>query len=204
MAFLILAVLILTGCGSRAQDPLVQSVRAAVQNVGQTPAAPTPVAQQRLAIIQAIRDAGAEDPILLVALPERSAVATLGVGGDNLGVITWIDAGGVSVALKNGVIVSTRGLGHDLIVSDVSGSVAALKMKRSSHTREQRYLNGEGQLHGIELSCAAELEAKKVTETCHSETRRVVNTYELKHNRVIRSRQWLGPELGYAEIEQLQ
>lgn len=198
------AALVLSACGSRAGDPLLAAVRATVQGIGQGNAAAAPLDQQRAAIRKAIADANLSDPLLMVSLIDRNAVATLGQGGENKGVVTWIDATGVAVALRNGVVLSTRGLGHDMMASNADASVAALRGGRTTYTRQQRYLNGEGQLQTVSLRCSAQRSAARMTETCQAGDLPVTNTYELRSGKVVRSRQWLGRELGYAEIERLQ
>jgi hypothetical protein len=194
----------LAACGTERERPVqdfVKSVAEARKTKGKTP--PT-LEQQRAALVAQLKKSGSTQPVLLVELTQRGAVASLSVAGQNRGAQSWFDPTGVSVVTRRGVVVETRGLGHDLMSSNANGTLNALSGGGRGYKRFHRYLDGEGQPNDITFTCDASRSGNTVTETCAVPEGSFTNTYQLRGGSVVESRQWLGREIGYARITRLQ
>ena len=197
------ALVLLAACGSESDAPVLNAVRAALEAKRQSGAQPDLDAQQA-EIVRIVRGSGHSGPVLMVALPKGNVAASLIVDARNGDVVTWRDATGVSVVTRRGVVISPRGVGHDVMASDVSGTLAALDHGGGGYQRLQRFLDGEGHLRDHPTTCDATRAGAVVTETCRGNGASVTNTYELRNGTVVRSRQWLGEDVGYAETTRLR
>jgi hypothetical protein len=194
----------LVGCGSE-PDPALGAFTAISEGINSSRTPPPDLATQQAAILQTVRASKSTAPIIMVTLPQRNAAASLTSAADNRGTVTWLDATGIAVALRGGAVTSTRGLGHDLMAADVSGTLSALRGGAQSYSRRQRYLDGEGQSVDVTLQCTASLGGGEMWETCTAaDGLSVTNTYQVRGGAVASSRQWIGPEIGYASIVRLQ
>ena len=200
---LLLMALLVSACGTASDNP-AQSAARAVLAAGPLGGDRPSLEALQAAILQAVQQSGSTEPVLLVALPKRKAIASLVVAGVNDGAVTWLDNTGVSVVTRRGVVISTRGLGTDVMASDVSGTLGALRRGGSGYVRLQRVLDGEGHLHDRPLTCEAPRKGAQVIETCRGLAGTVTNSYEMRGGEVSKSRQWLGADIGYAEIARLQ
>ncbi len=196
---------VLASCGSLADDPLVNFGQSVLKRgTGGAQGAPASLAEQRAALLRQVEQSGTDQPVLLVQLPKQGAVATLVIAGQNGGAVTWFDATGVSVVTRNALVIATRGLGADLMSSDPSASLAALRGGGSGYSRYHRYLDGEAQFQDITFTCTARRAGNRVEETCSVPEGKFNNTYELRGGEIWQSRQWLGRVIGYANIERVQ
>lgn len=193
----------LAACGSAADNSIWGLAKGAAKSVGKS-AEPVPLEKQRADLIAQAAAIPGTAPILMVELPQRGAVATMVVAGTNAGDTTWFDATGVAVITRNGVARATRGLATDLMSSDVSGTLRALRGGASRYSRFHRYLDGAGQAQDITFSCEMTRDGGAFSETCRVPEGRFTNTYELRGGVVVRSRQWLGRDIGYARLTRLR
>ena len=202
---LMLLCLMLVACGGAANDPLVSVVRNSVSRLSAPTAPPPSIEAQRAAVLQDIKAAGGNDPVLVVELTKQKAVASLVVAAENQGATTWLDATGVSVVTRDGIVIATRGLGNDLMASEVSGSLTAVQSGSSGgYARTQRYLNGEGQLITLNLRCSARRAGTRVEELCETPETTIQNWYQVSAGRVTQSKQWIGPVIGYALLSRVR
>ncbi|THH35103.1 hypothetical protein E4Z66_14850 [Aliishimia ponticola] len=194
--------LVLSACGTASDSAFLRIANTLKQSTmpGQQPS----LEAQRAAVIQTVRNAGQSDPVLMIELPANNAVASTIIGGRNGGAVTWLDATGVSVTTRNGVVIATRGLGYDLMASDMRGTISALSGRTASYGRLHRYLDAEGVLNSVTFSCQPSRNGATLTERCTSGRDSFVNTYQLNGSTVVRSRQWIGPVVGYADLVRLQ
>lgn len=199
----LLASLLLSACGTESQSPILNLARATLDANRQDTVKPD-IAAQQTAIRQAVLASGTSDPVLMVALPKRNAVATLVLAARNGQAVTWLDSTGVSVVTRRGIVIATRGLGSDVMSSDVSGTLQALDRGGTGYVRTQRFLDGEGHLQERALTCDAARAGPRVTETCQGGGATVTNRFELRGSAVVQSWQWLGAGVGFAEITRLQ
>ncbi|HMO70123.1 MAG TPA: YjbF family lipoprotein [Paracoccaceae bacterium] len=144
-------------------------------------------------------------------IPSRGAVATLGPVGRNGDTVTWTTADGVTLALAGGVLVATRGLGPDLMGAEVGPLRAALAGRGAAGLlpRRHAYLDGENRVATLELPCrlamaapaAADAGLRRMEETCAGAGQSFVNSYWIgAGGSVVRSVQWIGPEVGPVTI----
>ncbi len=199
-----LGLVVVQSCGTASQTPVVSALRSGVQTLVNPPAPKPALAERRAAILRDVAQAGGTAPVLLVTLPTLDAVASLVPAAENQDVMTWIDPSGVSVATRDGLVISTRGLGHDLMASDVSGTQAALAGGPARFDRVHRYLNGENQLLRQTFTCRTETENAGVIERCSDGVTAFENRFELQSGHIKRSTQWLGPDIGFATLERLR
>ena len=199
-----LGLLILASCGTAADGPVVHAVQSSAQKLLKPEAEKPSLAGRKAAVLRDVERAGGTDPVLLVELPDLDAVASLVIAAKNGTAITWIDPSGVSVVTQHGIVIATRGLGHDLMAADVSGTFSALSGGPNTYQRVHRYLDGEGQLGRQEFQCEAEKTDTGVAETCRGGLTVFDNSFILKAGQVVRSDQWLGPEIGIARLTNLR
>jgi hypothetical protein len=132
----------------------------------------------------------------------------------------WRTLDNVSVALRNGMVIATRGLGGGLLSAQVP---AADGVAGPAHGGARRYTvraNGNGQAV-LNMACSlhdlgpAPVEIVEIThparhlqERCEGSGGVVVNDYWVDsrpgRNQIWQSRQWAGPETGYVKIRQLR
>lgn len=114
----------------------------------------------------------------------------------------WAAADGAQVALRDGILISTRGFGMDLMSADVP-SVAGLL---ADHSRTHHYLDGTDTPIRRSYTCTAATEpggdkmpgTSHVQETCRSDAGLITNDFWISAgNRVAKSRQWVSQGVGY-------
>lgn len=157
-------------------------------------------------------------PTLLAELPELSVSATMAMYGGNDDVQTWKSADGVSLSFLDGILVSSRGLGADLMSADVSGTRAMLAGGGSArHIRLHSYLNGKYQPSFRAYQCRGgatrdevivvfdrRLVKTRIEEVCHTPDATVTNMYWIGQDRFVwKSQQWVSQSAGYLLTERL-
>lgn len=143
---------------------------------------------------------GQGDGTLSLSIPAQNWQMTFTPIAQRDGVVTWQAGTGlsaVSVATRNGVVIATRGLGDDLISSDISGVMAGLAGQADSGQRAYRLLDGDGGQRNLVFICDYDRAEGAWVETCYGAKQDITNTYPSNTGP---SRQWLGPLLGYAEL----
>lgn len=188
-----LAVLALAACAPAPPDIRAQLTRARIDARGQT--------------------------LMLVEIAGLGQAALLSPAGLNGSVETWRARSGFSLSFDGGVLLSTRGLGNDVMSGEVSGTLAALAAGGSgggTYERFQTFVDGEGQtvLRAYVCSMSAPV-AEPVTifdithptqrfnETCNTRGLATENIYWTAGGIIWKSREWAGPGLGYVEMERL-
>lgn len=202
-ALLIVAMFFLLGsCGTRATDPVWQSVLNGLGNLPGDTLPPVSLSEHQDRIRRLVAEDGGDAPVLMVTLPTRQVVATMMRRASRGGFETWVDGSGISMTMRGGIVVSTRGLGQDVMASDVSGTLAA-----QTGTGPERYpltrrrLTPDGALQAHVTQCTFTIRPDAFIETCRG-AERFENVFA--RTELDRSRQWLGPALGYAVIERLR
>ena len=139
----------------------------------------------------------------LVSKKIKFPIQSLATKGD---VTLWASADGAQVALRNGLLVSTRGFGMDLMSADVP-SVADLTDVNPNHNRQNTYLDGldasDRRIYSCVVAPVAERTgpdtAYQVLETCDGAGGRIKNEYWIDSaNSVVKSKQWVSAGVGYA------
>ena len=140
--------------------------------------------------------------------------------GRNGDVITWEAPDEVSISLAGGVLVATRGLGPDLMSAEVAQTrrmLAGAPMPARGYPRLHSYLDGENRPQFDSYLCreagrrpetitlrGMTRQTVRVTERCTAPDIGFVNEYWIGADGLLwRSRQWIGPRLGYLETSRL-
>jgi group 4 capsule polysaccharide lipoprotein GfcB/YjbF len=158
-------------------------------------------------------------PLLFANLEEINAFASLSLIGGNNGVQTFLTADNISLSLRGGVALATRGLGGDLISADVSGTEAAIRKRGGvAYTRTMRWLDAQDRIRTSMFTCTmaragreniiilgTSYETTRVKESCTSGSENFENDYWLGSSRSViwQSRQWLGRDAGYIALQVL-
>ena len=157
-------------------------------------------------------------PLILAIIPSRDSFSSLNLIGTNGDVTTWETPDDVTVSFRDGVVVATRGLGQDMMMADMSATLAALLAPPAGlYRRFQGTLDGQSEIEYLAFQCrvtARTLETitiieeqhttTRTTETCVSPGVEVTNIYWRGSDGVMwKSRQWIGDYIGYLETERL-
>ncbi|VDC33978.1 YjbF family lipoprotein [Pseudogemmobacter humi] len=152
---------------------------------------------------------------LIVRLPKAGQAALLHEAGGRDGVRRWQASDNVQIYTRDGLIIGTRGLGHDLMSSDPGAAAALIAAGRSGQLpRIYRLLDGEDRLEIRSYICdilpansekirIGENEwtmALRVNETCHSPRGALSATHWVKDGRILQSIQTFDPALGPVDI----
>lgn len=156
-------------------------------------------------------------PLNLVTIEKRGAtggVFQIATSGE---VETWASQDKISVSLRDGIVVATRGLGEDLMSASVP-TVEQLQRAGTTYKRSHILLDGEDKAFVQSYDChlrrsTAEqitvLEhsyaTRRVVESCASASGQFDNEYWLLNGGEIRkSRQFINDSVGYLVVEHLQ
>lgn len=129
------------------------------------------------------------------------------------GVETYIAPDGPSFAFRDGFLIATRGLGGDLMSSEMTEvSTLVLSRQEGRATRHASLLNGEDRIELRSFVCDIRadrqdgietirglVQATLMIEDCAARDLRVVNTYWVSGlGEIVSSRQWAGEFAGPA------
>lgn len=159
-------------------------------------------------------------PTIAVKLQKSGAQALLAKTGDNRDTVTYATADNISLTLRNGIIIASRGMAGDLMSSDISAFEPGIFRKwPPAYSRSYFWLNGVDHITRETFSCTAlAIESKAITvlgsqkntthirESCNNDTTTITNDYWLspKLSVIITSNQWLGPVIGYMEVTSIK
>ena len=143
--------------------------------------------------------------------------AAAGVEGGRL--LVWRTENDVSLTLRDGVLVETRGLGNDMISAEGGPALAAVRSRAAGQgSKRQVYSALDNKSVAMNFVCAVDdlgpetiviVERRHATrhlrETCELQGGTVVNDYwvDSRGPTVWQSRQWGGPNIGYVQFRQL-
>ena len=206
----------LSACG---QDQAVNPITTAVDVIGKVTGPQQPPLDIRASFTPELL-ATVTTPLLAAEMPARKANATMVVVGENAGYRTWVAADGIMLITKDGILTGTRGFGRDLMVSNVSAVLPALRASSGTVAREMSRIDDEGHVTPRRYSCvitrggpqqvdliSRQVATHLVTETCTDATaggEGFANRYWLDGTgRIRQSDQWVGPRYGYVLMYQL-
>lgn len=197
--------LFLSACGDTQNRTPLQLGVSQLRNIGQ-PAHQTLTAAQIRSRLTPELLATLPHGVIIATLEERQVSSVLLEVGRNRDTVTYLTPDGISLALREGMLVGTRGLGFDLMNADVEEPLAALAGGAASGVvRLHRYLDGENATVLRSFVCDYERSGSNIAETCHTPDLTVNNSYEMTQDgRIAASRQWIGPDLGYVKIQQVR
>lgn len=209
---LLLAALMLSGCGSdkTASEGFKLGSAAIKTLLAGKPAAAAPPNFSRAALDQS----GTE--LLRARIENGGTVAFMGRIGEAQGVVSWASVDGLSISLRSGMIVATRGLGTDLMSAFVP---TAQDLAAASTTRHRLFYLFGGEVEqerafdcvvtdaGREKIVVVELayDTRHRVETCRGDGGLSFENHYWFDNRAIirQSRQWISPDVGFLELQNL-
>ena len=110
-----------------------------------------PIDVRELVTREIVEEAG--DPILFVELEDgRNATLSLFPGKNELPV--WLGVDGSTVTAKNGLLISTRGMGDDLMHSEYEKTVWGLSNPGKQYAKKYTYLVEDNQLVSEYFDCS--------------------------------------------------
>lgn len=135
-------------------------------------------------------------------------------------VAIWESSDKAQVFLRNGVVVGTRGVGGDIIAADAQSTVRALRQRAKNSSGLRNYTVSDGDTTTTKYTFRCEMvnlgaesisvsnrlvSADHLQERCVSsaaENQVLRNDYWVQHSTglIRKSRQWMGPRVGYFEL----
>jgi len=210
---------VLIGCGPMAANAPSRTIAGEVRSVLR-PAA-TSDAAQPAAVVDQAATAPAETPAsggamtegMLVSLPTKGVGALLAAAGHNGDKITWLSPDGIGVVTRNGILIGTRGLGHDLMGVDVADFDVITSGAPNDRLVER--LDGTDQIQSLVFQCVLtgqaaeeiEIATQKVAttrfdEACRNDSFIFTNKYWVNADgRLVRSLQLVSPGVGYMVLQ---
>jgi len=154
--------------------------------------------------------------LLRLSLISREATEVLVFGAQNGTKTTWFGGGSLSFVFDRGVVVGTRGLGDDLMGSDVDAAIAAMR-SGGNYARTLDFLTGLDQIERRSYSCTSRATRSEtitivertyrttvIEERCTGQTGTFENTYWRGSDGTIwQSRQWVSDGVGYLGYQRL-
>ncbi|MBE0453704.1 YjbF family lipoprotein [Roseovarius autotrophicus] len=142
-----------------------------------------------------------------VTIPASGARARLGPVARTGDVMVWQTLDGITLSMRQGLLIGTRGLGDDLMSAEVDGVLALLRGAAGEgpvpHIRT--HLDGEDRTVFRSYQCirgavTRDAGLRRVEVLCVSPQDRFANTYWMDSmGAVIRSHQWISPALRHLE-----
>lgn len=197
---------ILAGCnsGNEMSSPMVNTVKSlssALLNRKNTAPAPE-VTRADLAKLNV--------PVIRGEMKSGNATFYLVPISRNGGVETWSTSDDLTVSFRDGVMMTTRGFGPDIMQSVVP-TPSQLAAGSGNHRRSYFYLDGADQMHRVDYQCSVSVigaetitvvgrqhTTRHVAETCQGDRGEFTNEYWFEGGNFIRqSKELLVPEWGY-------
>ncbi len=210
---------VVAACGNEKSEPnpIAATVGAAAASTfakmkarqsGKAAATPAPITRAD------IEKAGV--PVLRAAIPSRGTDGFLTIADNKGDVVTWKTPEGTSFALRNGVLTQTRGLGPDLMSSNVP-SLGQLLQAGGTYQRQYFFLGSDDQSTRRTYDCTATTVGTEVIEIfsrSHTVTRvtedcvrpqgtKIQNEFWIEGRTVRKSRQWASAMIGHVEFERV-
>jgi hypothetical protein len=210
---------ILAACGNEKREgqPLAATVGAmAVSTVAEMRARRSGVAPAAKAAPSRADIEKAGVPVLRATIPNRGSDTFLTILDSRDDVTTWKTRDGTTFALRNGILIQTRGLGPDLMSSNVP-TVGQLLQNGGTHQRQYFFLGSNDQSTRRTYDCTVtvvgteeiEIFSRKhqvthVTEACvRQQSGPITNEFWIEGQAVRKSKQWASALTGFIEFERV-
>lgn len=215
----LLALSLVAACGSEKREgqPLVATVGAlalstvAEARAGKSGGAAAPKSAPSRAEIE---KAGV--PVLRATIASRGFNSNLTILDSRADVVTWKTRDGTTFALRNGILIQTRGLGPDLMSSTVP-SVGQLLQNGGTHERQYFFLGPNDQPTRRTYACTVSLVGSEeieivgrkhrvthMSEDCvRPQSSKITNEFWVEGQTVRKSRQWASAQTGFIEFERV-
>jgi Group 4 capsule polysaccharide lipoprotein gfcB, YjbF len=206
-------VLALSGCGSDVDETLTarsfQAIGKSVLSGGRTARVPSlGLTRARLAQLTVPAD--------LVTLDRTGAEAVILLVAANGATETWSSVDDKTLAIRDGQIVGTRGLGGDL-VSAALPPLSRIAAGQGTHERVLVTIGADEQTERITYSCTLTSAGtqtitivqrshatRRVQESCTGPGEGFTNEYWFEGSTLRQSRQWMGTDLGHILLSRLR
>ena len=187
-----------------------------IQSELQKPSGPTAYIDARKIVTRPMIDA-AKVPVLFIEIDRGQNGTMTQYPGQGLGQ-TWLGADGSTVTLENGMLKATRGVGDDLMGSEISRQIAWTNLNESAYSRKLAYLRADNQTKVFTYECTtrdtqkretveifdAQFEVTHLREICEGDGPEFTNDYWIGASGLVRkSRQYHGEKIGYVTLERL-
>lgn len=220
LAIGLVSVAILAACGNekRQGQPLAATVGAmAVSTVAEMRARRSGVAPAAKAVPTRADIEKAGVPVLRATIPSRGSDSFLTILDSRGDVTTWKTRDGTTFALRNGILIQTRGLGPDLMSSNVP-TVEQLLQDGGTHQRQYFFLGANDQSTRRTYDCTVtvvgteeeiEIFSRKhqvthVTEDCvRPQSGQITNEFWIEDQAVRKSKQWASALTGFIDFERV-
>ena len=178
---------------------------------GDPPAASLAREEAELAVLLA----DAKTPRMVLRIPARGVEVAMLLAGERAGVQRWRTTDNAQIYTQGGLILGTRGFGHDVMTIDTGPAAALIAAEaRTQITRMHRVLTGDDQIalqswvcdltplgtERLRVGQEAWVQARPVTETCHGPRGQFENRHWVHAGVIRQSWQYLGPELGMIQV----
>lgn len=155
-------------------------------------------------------------PLILAGFEILQATHVLAQTGENRRMRTYMTPRQEALILRDGLLIGTRGLGHDLSVAEPGQMTALIHTRRAgTGQRVMRYIGGDGIERPLPMTCTTATgstesfafagrswTAMQVQEACAGGGVTIQNSYLVTADGQIPvSRQWIGPDLGYVTVQ---
>ena len=215
--FAALVLMTLVACSNTGPSPLVETFRTIVAQK----AIRDPAVRDARSVLTPSLIATIKQPYLLVEIPSRQASATRILFQERGPAQDWRAEDGISVILRNDILIGTRGLGADLLAADPPSAALLRSGRDAAYTRVYRHLDAENRVVTQRYRCSIEtgeiaqvdliarqVETRRIIETCQSADAAnapVINQYwtGISDGLMWKSRQWVGPSVEYATFYHL-
>ncbi|SDY29982.1 Group 4 capsule polysaccharide lipoprotein gfcB, YjbF [Jannaschia faecimaris] len=208
--------LALAACGNQAdKNPLLLVSKAAVQTF--KPGARAEPSDARDILTPALIERSDTSALLVVSLDQDQGFTVIPQTA-NRGTVQWRAGDYRGILRRDGIVVGTRGFGHDLYTADVDALDAAFESNGATDAlRVNRYLTAEGIIEVREMICTVRLvgqeplniygkikQTRVFEEDCRDGGGDFVNRYWVERDgRVRKSNERISPEIGTFEITRL-
>jgi Group 4 capsule polysaccharide lipoprotein gfcB, YjbF len=155
-------------------------------------------------------------PVLRVAIVSRGIDRYLSILDSRDDVVTWKTKDGTTFSLRNGVLIQTRGLGPDLMSSNVP-TVGQLLQNGGTHQRQYFFLGPNDQPTRRTYDCTVTIvgseeivilerthQVTHATEDCvRPQSGKITNDFWFEGQTIRKSRQWVSALTGHADFERV-
>jgi hypothetical protein len=211
------ALALLAACGSDAENGTIKSIGTtflASLKAGKAPE-PQPLTAQQIG--QAL--ASTSEPVNMIVVENRQAqglVQQIEVNGPYR---TYANPQRHAIIFRSGIVTATRGLGGDLMSSDINRLLPLIRSRQSGVAPyTMRFLDGEDVTYELTYSCnvtsggthqvaagVINTSARLMSAKCTGNGPELSNSFLVAGNgSVVGSRQWLGDLTGYVSVQPLR
>jgi hypothetical protein len=212
----VMALFAVTACGTdRDATATIRSMQTSASAlVGglKTPTSPAPPARVTRDVLNTITSP--VDLVLVEKAGVQGVIGKLGTSGD---VETWASIDNLTLSMRDGMILATRGFAGDLMSAQVPRLSQVMKPGQP-YTRRYGVLSGDDQIMMQQFDCQTarvgaetitivdlRFATQRITETCVGPTGAHKNDFWVETGgKLRRSRQWIGESIGFVVVEHLR